>query len=341
MLVNPELNDSLNEAALSLVESARALPSAENLEALESFRARSAEHASAVDWAEGYVDLVLRMSPRPFSRGERLRIRWEARWARLWEPPRVLGTVAALLLVSLVGLFLLQSEGLREAPVLAETEPVLTPVSYRTDRNHREIVLADGSTLWLDWRSSARVFYGPGERRVELRAGRAAFRVVPAPERPFLVLADALTTRVTGTEFVVDRRHGELIEVAVLEGSVQVTAAASRLELGPSDVARLEDVRLSRGFLDDLAGTGAWRDGRLVLRDVALLEALTTLEPYSAFRIDGSRLTDYSARISGTYFVDRADDAIRTLIQTHRLQVRQQGNVLELRPPRLSRPSFR
>ncbi|MEM8767242.1 MAG: FecR domain-containing protein [Pseudomonadota bacterium] len=341
VVVNPDPTDHLNDEAMRLVENARSLPNAENCEALDAFRTHSAAHAAAVDWAEGYLDLLLRMAPAPFSRSEYRRIRWEARWARLREPPRAHRAAAVLLLVTVMAAVLFQPNGTRETPTLAEVAAAPEPLDYSSGRKHRKIVLEDGSTLWLDWHSHATVSYERDERRVALLKGRAAFLVTADANRPFFVIAGALETRVTGTEFLVDRRRPDRVEVAVLEGSVRVTAGAEQLELGASDLARLKVSRLSLESLDDGTGTGAWRDGKLVLRDVALLEALRTLEPYSAFKIDGSRLGDMPARISGTYFVDRADDAIRGLIQTHRLEVEQEGSVLLLRPARPARPSFR
>ena len=333
--------ESIRDQALRLVELVRAAPGVANADAIDAFRARSPVHDSAIQWAEDYLELLPRMQRRTFSRAEQRRIRLEAWWARLWEPQR-LGQAAAVVSVAIVlgwgGLHLLS---LDEVPPIAVSLPEPVAEAFASGRRHREIPLDDGSVLWLDWHSSATVELSAADRRVTLEAGRVAFEVTPDAERPFIVIAGGLTTQVTGTEFVVDRRHADAVEVMVLEGSVAVVANGDELSLRAAELARLSNSTLSLETDVAVSDLDAWRDGRLVLRDATLTEAFAALKPYSLYRIDTAQLEGFSARISGTYFLDRADDAILGLIQTHELAVEQHDWELILSPPKPSRPTFR
>ncbi|MEO0437319.1 MAG: FecR domain-containing protein [Pseudomonadota bacterium] len=332
--------ESLQDKALTLIERVRADPGAANADALDSFRNASADHESAVQWAEDYLELLPRMRERSFSRAEQRRIRLEAWWARLWEPPRI-GLTAAVVSVAIVlgsvSLHLLAPE---KGSRVAASEPQLAIEEHSTRREHREIALEDGSFLWLDWNSAATIEFAATDRRVILHSGRAAFAVTPDVGRPFHVVAGDLVARVTGTEFVVDRRKADEVEVAVLEGAVTVAANGSQLSLQASEIAGMAGSTLSLKSDADIAALDAWRDGRLVLRSATLAEAFDALQPYTRFTVDATQLAGFSNRVSGTYFLNRADDAILGLIQAHRLEVEQHNWDLILSPPRPTRPTF-
>ena len=333
--------ESIRDQALRLVEHVRAAPGAANEDAIDAFRARSAAHDSAIQWAEDYLELLPRMRRRSFSRAEQRRIRLEAWWARLWEPQRLGGAAAIVSVVIVLGWGGWHLLSLDEGPPIVASPPESVVEAFSTGRQHRKIALDDGSVLWLDWNSSATVELSAVDRRVTLEAGRAAFEITSDAERPFIVIAGGLTTRVTGTEFVVDRRYADAVEVIVLEGSVAVVANGDELSLRAAERARLKNSTLSLETDVAVSGLDAWRDGRLVLRDATITEAFDALKPYSLYRLDTAQLSGFSARVSGTYFVNRADDAILGLIQTHKLVVEQQDWDLILSPPRPSRPTFR
>src|SRR3546814_17782156 len=66
----------------------------------------------------------------------------------------------------------------------------------------------------------------PGERRVDLVAGRAFFRVAPDPSRPFIVNAGGKSVRAIGTAFEVSFEHGNMV-VTLAEGKVRVEETGS------------------------------------------------------------------------------------------------------------------
>ncbi|MEM6999491.1 MAG: FecR domain-containing protein [Pseudomonadota bacterium] len=329
---------SIRDQALILVERANTTASAENLEPLQEFRNRSAQHTAEVKWAEQYI-LLLPNIPKPqISPAQQRRIRREANWARFWEPHNIGRITATMVMVGIIGWGTMQLNGAPELQPASQVANAPAALRYETSRSNREIELPDGSVAWLDWRSAISVTYQNSSRQVQLHKGRVAFQVVPDSARPFTVHAGTVNTLVTGTEFVVDARDAERIDVAVVEGEVNVSGKAGDATLRAKQRASFSDAAVELSSFD--AAAGEWRTGKIVLRNMPLVEALTELASYSIYELDVDGLRGFAGEVSGTYFINRADDAVVSLIQTHRLRLQQQGRLLILHPPRLERPVF-
>ncbi|MEM9182193.1 MAG: FecR domain-containing protein [Pseudomonadota bacterium] len=329
--------NTIEDEALALLEQSAHLPDEQREQLFESFTAGSDAHAKALRSAQRYLCMLSQTDPRPFSKQEKRLIRRQVRIARMTEPRRWV-PVAGILALLTAWLVTLNDQRVPSGAETVVAAPAKPAVNYETGRYHREIKLSDGSTLWLDWHSQISVSMQEDKRRLTFHRGRAAFSVAPDTRRPFEVSAGGLTTRVTGTQFEVDLRRSERPAISVVEGSVEVSFESQTLALRARDYVVLQgrDLELSAStFRDELSG---WRDGRLVLRDVSLSEAIATLQHYSRFTVDTSKLAHLPARVSGTYFVERADDGLFGLFETHRLIVEQQGRTLVLRPPRLRPP---
>ncbi|MEM7277952.1 MAG: FecR domain-containing protein [Pseudomonadota bacterium] len=291
------------------------------------------------DDASEFCDALSRLPKREFSPAEKRRIRRQALVARMTEPRR-LGAAAASIAVVIAAM----SFGLQRS----EQNPIKNPITvsdvaatpYATGRYAKKFVLADGSTAWLDWNSTMQVRVSDSNRQVTLRSGRAAFDVVHDVDRPFYVESGTVTTRVTGTEFVVDTRNAGRPTVSVLGGTVDVVADQQVVQLQGGETAEWSDNQLSVSSSANLISNTAWRDGRLVLRNATLVEAFEILEPYSAYDIDVSQLDVVNARISATFFVEGANDAIAGLVQSHNLRINQRDQRLTLSPALPSRPRF-
>lgn len=332
-------DDMLRDQAYNLIVAARATPSQENLDALTEWKNRSSRHGQILESAEEMLRTVPQGARRELNRREQLALYFELLWAR-WE--RHSGVLAGALAgaVVVVGVLLSNSPADPE-PGALPTPLARTPDVYQSPHGQqREITLDDGSRIGLDWSSTVSVDYSPGYRRVKLTAGNAWFSVASNPSRPFIVTSGQVTTTVTGTQFAVQRYPGH-VEVGVIEGSVAVRhSGGDEVQLAPA-----ESVRARNGQLDgvkqwtDARDIGAWRDGVIILRGRPLLEALSMLAPYSRLTLNTSNLDErLLAPVSGTFFIERADLAIRSIIEAQGLETHAgSDSTLILSHPALSR----
>ncbi|AMD47176.1 FecR family protein [Bordetella holmesii] len=87
----------------------------------------------------------------------------------------------------------------------------------------REVVLDDGTRVWLGTASAFDQHYSAGLRRLELIAGEILISTAPDASRPFVVDTPQGRLRALGTRFSVRRDDGGT-DVAVYQGSVQANA---------------------------------------------------------------------------------------------------------------------
>lgn len=148
----------------------------------------------------------------------------------------------------------------------------------------RRIVLPDESVIHLNTQTHLAVAFYGDRREVMLHQGEALFDVHRDAGRPFFVLSEPATIRVTGTVFNV-RREGAALSVVVQEGQVQVDHASwgaqRHVSLGPDQrlvlAAGADRPRVDR----TTASTAmAWHTGQLVFRDTPLAEVVQELNRY-------------------------------------------------------------
>ena len=128
-----------------------------------------------------------------------------------------------------------------------------------------QVVLPDGSKVWLDAASSLRyptVFRGT-ERLVEL-TGEAYFEIAPDMNQPFLVSSNGVTVQVLGTEFnMMAYSDEDAIRTTLVKGSVRVVCGNGHEQIRPGQQASW---MRSGGALQlstpDMAGVLAWKLGQ-------------------------------------------------------------------------------
>lgn len=99
----------------------------------------------------------------------------------------------------------------------------LSAGDYRTaSGEQRTIELPDGSAIYMNTQSRARVRYTTDAREIELLKGEALFKVERDAARPFRVRAGNVTVQALGTQFNVYKRNDSL-QVAVIEGAIRVS----------------------------------------------------------------------------------------------------------------------
>ena len=152
----------------------------------------------------------------------------------------------------------------------------------------QSVTLSDGTRVDLNAHTRIEVAISSTERRVRLAAGEAFFAVQKDPARPFIIETPAGSVRVTGTTFNVRTDETSVLEVTVLEGSVQVRTVEAGATAGPPMILhpgnRLSRTRegvsvetLPAAALEDAV---AWRRGQIVFNGVTLHSALARLAHY-------------------------------------------------------------
>jgi transmembrane sensor len=191
----------------------------------------------------------------------------------------------------------------------------------------RDVVLDDGSRMTLDARTAVSVDYTATQRTVNLLSGQAFFDVTPSRERPFVVKAEEVSVRVTGTSFGVET-SGAGVTVAVRSGAVTVS---ERSRGTVADLKAGQKVRVSpqgtptSGTLmpDDVA---AWRDRRLVVYDAPIRDVVDQIARHTGTIIvfGDSRIADQT--VTATIDLRHPDEALRTVVGL------KYGRVMELSP---------
>lgn len=166
------------------------------------------------------------------------------------------------------------------------------------------VALQDGSKVILSARSAITQDFSHGDRRIGLLEGEAWFDVAHDPSRPFTVQAEDMTVTVTGTAFDVGMTD-ETLSVSVARGSVRVERAGSRPVVAALKPGQRLTVDRQTGKAASLAVSsleiGAWRGGRLAVRNASVAEVVEVLERHFSGRIilrgDALRM----ARVTGVY----------------------------------------
>jgi transmembrane sensor len=182
-----------------------------------------------------------------------------------------------------------------------------------------------------------------GHRRlVELLRGRARFKVAHQSGRPFVVAAGATFVTAHGTVFDVDLLGRDRVDVALLQGVVDVSRARALGLLHPVSVARLAGTQTAR--LDgarvrvtpvSLAPPrGDWTSGQLTFDQTPLSEVLADADRYGGHKIRLASPDLGALEITGVFHAGATTEMAASLATSLGLRVSNlaNGDVLLSRP---------
>ncbi|MFV0453928.1 MAG: FecR family protein [Pseudomonas sp.] len=181
----------------------------------------------------------------------------------------------------------------------------------------RQIVLEDGSQVWLMGDSTLRSHFSEQQRHLELLQGEAFFEVTPDAARPFTVQAGDNRIEVTGTAFSVSL-HDTRLEVAVEHGSVRVEDPGQQTLLKRGELIHLNgrDTVHQRGRIaPELVAT--WRHQQLVADDQSIGELLEQLRPQYPGMIVMKDAALAEEHVTGVYNLKDLPAALEALVQPH------------------------
>lgn len=207
-------------------------------------------------------------------------------------------------------------------------------VIHETTSKVEQVILPDGSTLWLNERS--RIIYDRdfrNGRNITLE-GEGFFEVKPDSGKPFIIHTGQAQIRVLGTSFNV-KAFGEeiLTEVFVVTGKVTLSPLNSNNSLvltpGSNGVLNKHDQKVTIQHSPPLNIT-AWKDRNLIFRKTPLREVVRTLRHFfkTDIRVKNEKLLD--CRFTSTFNDPTLPEVIETISVAMDLQVDHQSNAYTL-----------
>ncbi|MGO3868893.1 MAG: FecR family protein [Alcaligenes sp.] len=168
---------------------------------------------------------------------------------------------------------------------IAQQDTVSHALSYTTAFGEQKTVtLPDGSEVHMNVSTELVLHYQAHRRQLTLLKGEAMFAVQSDKNRPFIVDAGQVQVEVTGTVFNVRRHAQGSVEVAVTEGSVQVSSGPwwnrQQASLTPGMLAQGSEEQAWSVQRTDVAARTAWRQGKVVFRDQTLDEVVQEMNRY-------------------------------------------------------------
>ncbi len=186
---------------------------------------------------------------------------------------------------------------------------------FETAQNISRITLGDGSEVELNSNSNLSFSNYRDQRRVRLSSGEAYFHVTHDSDHPFVVTAGEGSITVTGTRFNVWKYNNSVV-VTVTEGSVRVQSERqgndSTLTPGMQASFKPGDLKPTVKSVDTATAL-AWRDGKLILNDITLGEAVPLLNRYLDEPLLLADQSTADIRIGGIYSTRDVANLVKAL----------------------------
>lgn len=167
---------------------------------------------------------------------------------------------------------------------LTRQKPEVVLTNYYANNTIKNIVLSDGTNVWLN-KGSILITSQPftENRREVLLVGEGYFEVASDETKPFIVKTSNLSTRVLGTHFnLASYPETKNTEVTLYEGKVELTDAESNsnsVVLKPGERATFSKADKNFFVKDvDISKPAAWRNGCIYFYDEDLFAIAQKLE---------------------------------------------------------------
>ncbi|MCC7525514.1 MAG: FecR domain-containing protein [Chitinophagaceae bacterium] len=227
----------------------------------------------------------------------------------------------------------------------SSTKGVANKVMYNTISTPRggqyQIVLADGSKVWLNAASSLRfpTSFSGEKRKVEL-TGEGYFEVAADASKPFMVTANELEVQVLGTHFNVNAYGDEdAVKTTLLEGSVRISKGDASNIIKPGEQAQIknDDKRKTPKILVqsvDADAVTAWKNGRFVFKGDNIQSVMRQLARWYDAEVS------YSGNITDEEFVgvinrsrySKISDILDMMEKTEAVSFSVTGNQIKVMP---------
>lgn len=297
----------------------------ETLETHERIRLVDTHHEIEVRTLSRLAEVIPLHKQKPERQPRRPEAASRERLAPVWRPRITTRVTLKRVLMGSAAAVLVCASGAAGHWWLQEQRVYTTKIGEQ-----RSTKLEDGSFIYMNTDSRVEVDYSARARNVRLVRGEALFVVERDSSRPFTVTAGDASVRALGTQFNV-RRQMEGAEVAVVEGTVQVTAMDERAEVSAQKLIAGEQAQVIKGRIDPrsrrtVAETLAWRQRRIVFHDARLESVAAEFNRYNVtrIRIEGDVAKD--TLLSGIFDADKPQALILYLASSSEFVVEPVGN---------------
>jgi ferric-dicitrate binding protein FerR (iron transport regulator) len=206
-------------------------------------------------------------------------------------------------------------------------------ILYSTsDDEIKEVVLSDGSHVWLNKNSNLQVSkaFNKRQRRVLLQ-GEAYFEVARNVEKIFKVNAGKTTTKVLGTSFNLKGDDNDNVQLIVNSGKVKFYKKYSLKErkiFGADDMGEYSSSGSQISKLDNnCVNYLSWKTGILTFSNTPLTEVCKALTNHFKVRVE-STIEDSGLSLTGTFQDEKIEDILSTIAITLDIKVSSSEEVL-------------
>lgn len=209
---------------------------------------------------------------------------------------------------------------------------------FITDNEMKKIVLADGSTIFLNQGTTISLRKGKFNahaREIWLDEGEAFFDVKREVNRPFIVhTPNGINTQVLGTSFNI-RAYAELEEqiISVNTGRVQVFDKKENLIILDPD-HKVSVNKINNQFVPgktNALNISAWRSGTIVLEQATIKEVAFRLKQAFNIELIYSPAVNENARIVTSFTINTPqEEVLNTICKLYNVKYNRKNNTVEL-----------
>ena len=152
-----------------------------------------------------------------------------------------------------------------------------------------QLVLADGSKVWLNAASSIRFPTAfTGNKREVTITGEAYFEITHDASKPFHVSVNGAEVVVLGTHFNVnDYEDAGKMKTTLLEGSVKISRGNENVTIAPGEQAQINNssdkIVIKKNV--DIEEVVAWKNGKFIFQDADITGIMKQLERWYNIKV--------------------------------------------------------
>lgn len=205
-------------------------------------------------------------------------------------------------------------------------------IAETASNERKQVVLPDGSVVWLKSNSSIRFKKEEeNQRNVDL-IGEAYFEVVKNPNKPFIIHTENSITRVLGTSFnLIAYKDAKSVKLSVATGRVSFTSTKSKQEqIVVANESALIDEQGNNIKLNQFnKNETLWKDRKIVFDDQALKDVFSSVEHYFEVKISISDPNINNCHFTGEFNNPSIKDVMDVICKTMQFNYEQkQGNII-------------